>query len=185
MINHQHKTDEQLVALTLKEREMFLFLMQRYEQKLMHYIYRISSSSKEDAEDILQDVFMKAYSSLQGFDQKKSFSSWLYRITHNETISHFRKKKARPSIAIDVDDLARFADELNLSDALDTRLLQEQVRAIMNELDDKYRDVLVLKYLEGKSYDDIAAIIRKPKGTVGTLINRAKKKFTTLYEKRY
>lgn len=185
MTPHADKTDAQLVALTLQDREMFLYLMQRYEQKLLHYIYRISSSNKEDAEDILQDVFMKAYSNLNGFDQKKSFSSWIYRIAHNETISHFRKKKARPSIAVETEDLARFADELDIAELLDTTLLQERVRAIINELDEKYRDVLVLKFLEEKSYDEIADIIRKPKGTVGTLINRAKKKFTTLYEKRY
>ncbi|MCD4694214.1 sigma-70 family RNA polymerase sigma factor, partial [bacterium] len=61
--------------------------------KLLGYIMKISSFSIDEAEDVLQEVFIKVYKNLYGFDENLSFSAWIYRITRNETITHFRKNK--------------------------------------------------------------------------------------------
>ena len=174
------KTDEELVALTLENQSYFLYLIERYENKLLNYIIRISGVSHEDAEDILQDVFIKIYENLNDFDTSLKFSSWAYRITHNQTISAHRKRQARPqSIFLDPesDFLENLASELDLSQEIDLDFLKQNINKILAKLDEKYREVLILKFLEQKSYQEISDILRKPVGTVGTLINRAKKQF--------
>jgi len=173
-------SDEEIVSLTLKNPDTYAFLVDRYEPKLTRYIMRISSSSKEDAEDILQDVFISAYKNLNDFDTDLKFSSWIYRITHNKVISHFRKISARPKTTTyegDTQLLNILASDEDLNRDMEKKYTGEQVRSILQTMDERYREVLVLKFLEEKDYKEISDILEKPMGTVATLINRAKKKF--------
>jgi len=177
--NCDNKKDEELVILTFKNRDFYYCLVKRYEGRLMRYIRRISSFSSEDAEDILQDILIKTYKNLNGFDRKLKFSSWIYRIAHNEVISHYRKSKARPQI-IDAkmsEELLKIikSDEDIIRD-IDNQILREILNKVINKMDKKYKEVLVLKFLEEKDYREISDIIKKPMGTVATLISRAKKK---------
>jgi len=94
--NQNNLLDEDLVKLTLEKQDNFLYLIKRYEAKLSRYIRRIAGLNKEDTEDILQEVFIKVYQNLNSFDKDLKFSSWIYRITHNEVIDSYRKKQARP-----------------------------------------------------------------------------------------
>jgi RNA polymerase sigma-70 factor (ECF subfamily) len=176
----KEKTDEELVAMTLKDENLYAFLVERYEEKLTRYILRISGGSKEDAEDTLQDVFISAYKNLNDFDQDLKFSSWIYRIAHNKVISHFRKITARPKTVTYEGDsqlLNILASSEDLAKELERKYTGEEVRSILGELDEKYKEVLVLKFLEEKDYKEISDILEKPMGTVATLINRAKKQF--------
>ena len=173
-------TDEELVARTLENPEIYALLVERYEKKLLRYIMRILSGTKEDAEDILQDVFLSAYKNLNDFDQELKFSSWIYRIAHNKVISHFRKVTARPKTMTYEGDsqlLNILASEEDIAKSLEKRHDAGEVRNILDELDEKYREVLFLKFLEEKDYKEISDILEKPMGTVATLINRAKKQF--------
>ncbi len=173
-------TDQQLLDLTLKSQDNFLYLMQRYETKLLRYIKRLSNISHEEAEDILQESFIKAYQNINNFDKKLKFSSWIYRIAHNEVISYWRKTKARPqTITWDIDDqiLNNISDDFDLNQEVDQKYLQKHLKQILSKLDKKYQEVLILKFLEDKSYKEIADILQKPMGTVATLINRAKQQF--------
>ncbi|HBI34265.1 MAG TPA: hypothetical protein DEA43_02095 [Candidatus Moranbacteria bacterium] len=177
---YAEKTDEQLVALTLKDENFYAILIERYEEKLTRYILRISGGSKEDVEDTLQDVFISAYKNLNDFDPDLKFSSWIYRIAHNKVISHFRKITARPKTVTYEGDgqlLNILASDLDIARDLERKYTGEEVRSILEELDEKYREVLVLKFLEEKDYKEISDILEKPMGTVATLINRAKKQF--------
>lgn len=174
---NDHTTDNELVQLSLENQDNFLYLIERYEKKLLHYIMRISGVKYEDAEDILQEVFIKVYYNLNGFSQELKFSSWIYRITHNETISELRKKKSRPVSYYDEADLINLADAFSADNFLDKKIQQDEIRSILSKLPEKYRDVLILKFLEEKDYNEISDILKKPVGTVGTLINRAKKLF--------
>lgn len=177
---YQQKSDEQLVKLALQDQQAFGVLISRYEGKLAAYVMRLSNISKEDAQDILQDVFIKAYYNLNSFDADLKFSSWIYRIAHNQVISHYRKTKARPqghSWSIDALEFETLASELDASKQADLNLLKENISQILEKMDVKYREALVLKFLEQKSYTEISDILKKPVGTVGTLINRAKKQF--------
>ncbi|MDD5463537.1 MAG: sigma-70 family RNA polymerase sigma factor [Candidatus Moranbacteria bacterium] len=177
---YAEKTDEQLVALTLKDENFYAILIERYEEKLTRYILRISGGSKEDVEDTLQDVFISAYKNLNDFDPDLKFSSWIYRIAHNKVISHFRKITARPKTVTYEGDgqlLNILASDLDIARDLERKYTGEEVRNILEELDEKYKEVLVLKFLEEKDYKEISDILEKPMGTVATLINRAKKQF--------
>ncbi|KKQ46448.1 MAG: RNA polymerase sigma-70 factor, ECF subfamily [Candidatus Moranbacteria bacterium GW2011_GWC2_37_8] len=178
--NVQEMTDEQLVQRTLDNPDAYVFIVERYEEKLLRYIMRISAGSREDAEDTLQDVFLSAYKNLNDFDQNLKFSSWIYRIAHNKVISHFRKVTARPKTMTYEGDsqlLNILASEEDIARNLEKKYTAEQVRQTISQLDSRYREVLVLKFLEEKDYKEISDILQKPMGTVATLINRAKKQF--------
>jgi len=97
------KPDEELIALALDNQEYFYYLMKRYEKRLLSYILHISNFLSGDAEDVLQEVFIKTYKNLRAFDKSLKFSSWIYRIAHNETISEYRRKKASAT-TISLDD---------------------------------------------------------------------------------
>ncbi len=174
------KTDEELIVLTLEDENFYALLVERYEDKLTRYILRISGGSKEDVEDTLQDVFISAYKNLNDFDPDLKFSSWIYRIAHNKVISHFRKVTARPKTTTYEGDsqlLNILASDLDIARDLERKYTGEEVRSILNDLDERYKEVLVLKFLEEKDYKEISDILEKPMGTVATLINRAKKQF--------
>jgi len=172
-----NKTDEQIVVLTLKNQDYYLCLMKRYEAKLLNYILKISNISREDAEDILQEVFIKAYQNLNDFDLNFKFSNWIYSIAHNATISAFRKKKVRPQTVSWKDkDLNNILEStLEAENRSLQKLTYKQILKIINQLPLKYKDVLILKFIEGKDYREISDILHKPMGTIATLINRAKK----------
>ncbi|PID51924.1 MAG: hypothetical protein CR972_04435 [Candidatus Moraniibacteriota bacterium] len=181
------KTDEELVVMTLDDPAVFGILMERYESRMLLYIKRISSVTSEEAEDILQEGFLKAYQNLNNFDRKLQFSSWLYRIIHNETISYWRKKKVRPQgnmAQVDDEFFERIMDSHDLIKELDGEYLRDAIGDVLAEMDERYREILILKYIEEKSYDEISAILKKPSGTVATHINRAKKQFRELCKKR-
>lgn len=171
------KTDEQLVFLTLKNQEYYLCLMKRYENKLLNYILKISNLNKEDAEDILQEVFIKVYQNLNDYDPNLKFSSWIYRITHNTTISIFRKKNVQPqSVSWDNEELINILESTyNVEKDTIRQLTYEQIWSIINRLPLKYKEILILKFIENKDYKEISDILHKPLGTIATLINRAKK----------
>jgi len=172
-----NKTDEQIVVLTLKNQDHYLCIMKRYEAKLLNYILKISNISREDGEDILQEVFIKAYQNLNDFDLNYKFSNWIYSIAHNTTISAFRKKKVRPqTVSWEDKDLNNILEStLDAENTSLHKLTYKQILKIINQLPLKYKDVLILKFMEGKDYREISDILHKPMGTIATLINRAKK----------
>lgn len=175
---YQDKTDEELVVLTLKNQDCFLYLMRRYEKKLSRYIMRISNVDKDEAEDILQETFIRTYQNLNDFDTSLKFSSWIYRITRNQAISNYRKTKTRPQqTALDADNLRHLASDLDIVRETDSKYLKDNIYHILNKMEMKYREVLILKFLEEKEYKEISDILKKPMGTIATLINRAKKQF--------
>jgi RNA polymerase sigma-70 factor (ECF subfamily) len=173
-------TDAELVALTLVNQENFLYIVERYKGRLLTYIKRLTNVNNEDAEDILQEVFIKVYLNLNDFNSDLKFSSWIYRITHNQVISGHRKLKARPEgYAVDLDDQAakNLAADIDILKAVDVKIVQRNIFKILDNLDKKYREILVLKFLEEKNYQEISDILKKPLGTVASLLNKAKQKF--------
>ncbi len=181
----QEKSDEELVALTLKDQDFFACLVERYEPKLMRYIQRISAATQEDAVEILQEIFVKVYRNLNDFDQSLKFSSWIYRIAHNQVVSSWRKTWSHPQVVkfeADEDFLKYISTDEDLALDTERKFTAREVRETINRLDGKYKEVLILKFLEGKDYKEISDILRRPLGTVATLINRAKKQFRRIVE---
>ena len=178
--------DQELVLLTLENQGYFAYLVDRYKSKLFRYIKRLSNVSNEEAEDILQDIFLKTYLNLNSFTTSLKFSSWIYAIAHNQVISNFRKIKARPegsSVTIDLGLSEALASDLNIEKVTDSKLLAEQVAAALAKLKPKYREVLILKYLEEKNYQEMSDIIKKPMGTVASMLNTARSEFKKVIEK--
>ncbi len=176
----QNLSDAELVSLTLENQDNFLYLVDRYKGKLMNYIRRLTNINDDDAEDILQDVFIKVYLNLNGFDTDLKFSSWIYRITHNQVISQHRKLKARPEgYAVNIEDKAALslAADIDIEAGADLNIMKHNIAKVLGGLDQKYRDILILKFLEEKNYQEISDIIRKPAGTVASMINKAKSEF--------
>ena len=172
------QTDEDLIRAVIKDPQSFAYIMDRYEKPLLRFIRRISNVSEEDAEDILQDAFIKMYKNLNSFDPKWKFSSWSYRIVRHEVIDNFRKKKARPQITfsdLGETQVRQFSSAIHIEGEIDKAFTKENLVMLLGELDYKYKEILVLKFLEEKSYEEISDILKKPIGTVGTRVNRAKK----------
>ncbi|MDD3285080.1 MAG: RNA polymerase sigma factor [Patescibacteria group bacterium] len=170
--------DAELVRLSLADPDKFSLVIGRYQEKLSRYVRRLGASSPEDAEDILQDIFLKIYLNLNDFNPDLKFSSWVYRIAHNQVISHFRKRQVRPeahSLPIDSPGFQLLADDISLDKQSDINLRQAAITEALNKLDARYREILILKFFEDKSYQEISDILKKPAGTVASLLNRAKK----------
>jgi len=183
MVDPRELPDHELVVHTLQNSEFFRVLVERYQAKLLRYIQRISQVSREEAEDILQESFLSAYTHLHDVDSTIPFSSWMYRIVHNHTISAYRKRRVRPEgNQYDLNDtiLERIADDVDLIHEVDQRYLQNHLQSIVQQLDVRYREVIELKYVHDKSYEEIADIMQKPPGTVATLLSRAKKQIKAL-----
>lgn len=134
----------------------------------------------------MQETFIKAYVNLNDYDRTRPFGPWIYRIAHNEAISHLRKRRGDRHFIGGEDALLifeRMSDGSDLGETTGLIRSENQVRAALADLDAKYRDALVLRYLEEKSYDDIADILKLPPGTVATYIRRGLKRLRTALEK--
>lgn len=177
---HSNKTDGELVHLTLRERNAFVYLVERYEEKLGRYAQRLGVKRTEDIEDILQEIFIKVYKNLNDFDQGLSFSSWIYRIAHNEAISFYRKERVRPEghLVKESDDVLLWqpaVDTLSADKLFDQTVDAAVIHRALASLPPKYHDPIILRYFEYKEYDEISDILKIPIGSVGTLIHRGKK----------
>lgn len=170
------ETDEQ-VALRVQngDTEAFGVLMTRYEPKLMRYARKFLLDP-DDAADIVQDVFLKAYENIQSFDVSRRFSPWVYRIAHNEYVNDLKKRSSRKTtFTIDFDTLF---PTLAATDTADSAALErdtkETLERFLKEVDPKYREPLVLYYLEEMDYRAIADILHIPVSTVGVRLMRGK-----------
>jgi RNA polymerase sigma-70 factor (ECF subfamily) len=180
------ESDEKLAVLAVTDQRAFGILVDRYQSKLLRFIRTISSVRHEEAEDILQEAFIKSYRNLNSFDEQQTFSAWIYRIVRNETISHYRKRSVRPEGHLDMQEegaLDQFAHHLNIAMEAEKAEEAAMLRKALDELDPKYRDVLILQYLEEKDYKEISDILHIPMGTVATRINRAKDRFKIIAKK--
>jgi len=177
-------SDQEIIQKSLEDLNYFACLYDRYEPKLLRYIKKISMADHEEASDILQDAFIKMWKNLNSYDNRLKLSSWLYRIVHNETISYCRKKRSfGKNNKLDVEDirLADLPDEQELE--VDPEMRFFLTHEILNKLALKYREVLVLKFMEKMSYEEISDVLKIPEGTVATRMNRAKKMFKTIAKK--
>lgn len=181
-------TDNELVTIVRdKDPERYAELIERYQGKLFAYLYRLTGA-REETEDLLQDVFIKAFRNLRSYDTSRKFSSWIYRIAHNEAVNHIKRRALKRFIPWE--DITATKDMLVMSssaEGADTTQMREETRTevdeAINRLPFKYKQVLVLRYYSDKSYEEISDILGKPINTVGTLINRAKKRMAAEIEK--
>ncbi len=168
-------SDEQLASLVQQgNAEKFGNLVERYEAKLKRYARKFLFDYT-DAEDLIQDVFIKAFINIQSFDITRSFNSWIYRIAHNEFINAIKKRGKEALPFFDADTLFPHPLSKDLPEQdLHRSETEKIVNQFLDELSPKYRESVVLYYLENLSYAQIAEILHIPISTVGVRINRAK-----------
>jgi RNA polymerase sigma-70 factor, ECF subfamily len=163
-------SDEQLIVKVIKiNKELYSEIVNRYQDKLMRYAtYLINNEEK--AADVVQESFIKAYINLNGFNKSKKFSSWIYRIVHNEAMNSVKKYHKETSIDNDMD----WSSNTNLEEEFDKKQIQEMAQKCLSNIPVKYSEPLVLYFMENYSYEDISDILRLPMGTVAIRISRAK-----------
>ncbi len=167
--------DEKLVELVRREnQELYREIVRRYQDKLLRYAHWLVND-QDKAADVVQDAFIKAFVNLKSFNTKKKFSSWIYRIVHNEAINHLRKEKKKISLESNgwVREVA--SNEPTVEDKMVRKETKQSINRCLKRLPLIYRSPLSLSFLEEKSYEEISDILRLPVGTVGTRINRGKK----------
>ena len=173
--------DNEIVKLVQAgNKNLFSIINERYQGKLFAYLFRLIGS-REEAKDLLQDVLVKAFKNIKSYDTTRNFSSWIYRIAHNESVNYIRRKGLKRFISWE--DIVSAKDKMMSNKAEDGAddiwLRKEKIKevdAVINKLPFKYKQVLMLRYYSDKSYEEIGGILKKPVNTVGTLISRAKKK---------
>ncbi len=177
----ENLSDNELVkAIRKGQHEKYGELTERYKGRLFAYLYRFVGQ-KEEAEDLLQDVFIKAFKNLRSYDSRRKFSSWIYRIAHNEAINYVKRKSLKrfiswENVTLSKDLLSTSGSGEGAEDAWIRKEANTEVEKALDKLSPKYKQVLVFRYYFDQTYEEMSEIIGKPVNTVGTLINRAKKK---------
>lgn len=182
-------SDAQLVTRTLDNPDNYAGIIDRFEEPILRYIGRMTGASHEEREELGQIIFIKAYRSINGYDSRLKFSSWLYRIAHNVCVDYLRKNSRRSHISLDAEDedsqalIEKITSQENVSLSFSEDAKKQGVREIIRSLPEKYETVMILFFLEEKSYEEISDILQIPVNTVWTLLNRAKKQFFALAQK--
>lgn len=171
-------TDEALIIECKKDPAYFAVLVDRYVPKLTRYIRRRSMATTDDIDDLLQNIFIKVYRNINEYDTSLLFSSWIYRITHNEMIDWYRREKRRVTLSLDdeaQDIISKLITEEDHTSRFNNEQQKQYIIGVLNTLDEKYKEILLLRFFDEKSYEEIADILKIPPGTVAVRLNRAKK----------
>jgi RNA polymerase sigma-70 factor (ECF subfamily) len=175
-------TDAELVASALRgSQEAFRELVVRFERPVYALVLRMVHEPAT-AEDLAQEVFIKAYRHLATYDPARKFASWLFKVAHNTTIDHLRRGTVDTvPLAAERDDggdlLAVLADAGSESPAAaaERRGMARALERCIAGLRPEYRETVVLRYVEGLPYQEICDVLGLPLGTVKTNLHRARK----------
>lgn len=177
--------DKELAGLAAKGREMaFRELLNRYERPVFSLVYRMVRD-RTLAEDLSQEAFIRAFNAIDSYKPRYKFSSWIFKIANNHTIDYLRKRKL-DTVSIDGSPHARTSEE-----EAQTRLVVEsheeapdryvearelggQIEEAIGQLRPEYRTAVLLRHVEGYTYEEISDIMELPLGTVKTYLHRAR-----------
>ena len=164
------------------EAEAFEPLLRQHEKTVYHLALRMTGNA-QDAEDLAQEAFLKAYRSLGAFRGESKFSVWLYRIVSNVCLDHLRREGRRPTVSLSTEDEDGEESEREIPDQrlsperlLEQKLTREALQKGLRALPDEQRQILVLRELRGLSYEEIGEILTLEPGTVKSRIFRARKR---------
>jgi len=176
------RKDSELVRESLQGKEKaFGELVDRYRARIFSFILRMVKNH-EEANDVAQEVFVKLYRSLDTYDPSRNFSSWLFKIAQNMAIDHLRKQRT-DIVSLDEPmetETSEYRIQVASSNLSPDRELEglevgEALEVAIEELEPSYRSAILLRHVEGRSYDEIADILELPLGTVKTYIFRARR----------
>ena len=162
--------------------DAFAVLMEEYQKKVYLLALR-TVGNPQDAEDMTQEAFLRAYRSIHSFRGDSKLSVWLYRLTTNLCIDLLRSRGRKPTVSLTVEDNDEDTQELDVTDErydpeeiFQRRELQRAVQRGLAALPEDYRVILVLRELEGLSYAEIGEVLGLEEGTVKSRLFRARKK---------
>jgi len=174
-------TDEELIA-RFQNGDAYAFdlLVHRYKDPLLNFIYRFLSDLVE-SEDIVQETFYRVYKNKHYYKEVAKFSTWIYTIAGNLAKTELRRRKRRKVFSIHKETAAE--KELELPDLksdpekeVNTVITEKIIQKSINSLPQKFKQVIVLRDIQGFSYEEISSIIKVPLGTVKSRVNRARLK---------
>ena len=169
--------DSDLIAATLAgNSEAFATLVERYDRSVYHLAYRTVRDS-EEARDVTQEAFFKAYRSLKTFKPGAKFSTWIFAIAYHACCDRLSRRKRYSNEEFPQDRADATPGPAEQAIASDEA---RRLRAAIDRLPEKYRTVITLYHLQGKQYDEIATVLGVPMGTVKTHLFRAKEQLRKL-----
>ncbi len=173
------QNDAELVRQTLcGNTSAYNGLVVKYQRQVYNLAYRMLGNA-EDAGDLVQDTFLRAYSALASFRQDASFLTWLYKITSNLCIDNLRSRKSRSALSLDAEmdegrEPAATCRQSSPEDTVVRDAVKDVVHHAILNLPEKYRAVVVMRHLQEMSVEDIAVTLDLPTGTVKTHLFRAR-----------
>lgn len=182
--------DAELAALAVRGREgAFRELLARYERPVFTLVYRMVRD-RALAEDLAQEAFIRAFAAIASYDPAYKFSNWIFKVANNHTIDYLRRRKL-DTVSIDGSPHAGSPEEEartgivveatgeNPHQYVENRELGAQIERAIGKLRPEYRTVVLLRHIEGHSYEEIAEILDLPLGTVKTYLHRARGELKT------
>jgi RNA polymerase sigma-70 factor, ECF subfamily len=162
------------------DRRAFEELVDMYKDKIYHLAYRMLSQSGE-SEDVVQETFLRVYMNLDRYDENQKFSTWIYRIATNLCIDRLRKRKPNYSLDAEMPDGEGSdwysmlpSDQETPEEELVLSETQQQIRKAIDALPEKYKSVVILRYLHDMSLQEIGDVLKMPVTTVKTRVHRGR-----------
>jgi RNA polymerase sigma-70 factor (ECF subfamily) len=173
------QTDEEIIISYLNgNKDSFTEIVNRYIKIIYNFIYRLIGNEKV-AEDLTQEVFLKAWKNIKGFDTEKSFRTWIFSIARNTAIDYLRKRKDVPISAFDTEDEENIIENTLIDEELkpdEIYALSENkihIEKILNELTIIQKQVVLLKYMNEMSLSEVAEVMKIPLDTAKSHHRRA------------
>lgn len=175
--NFADLSDEKVVSLVLEgDLEKYAEIVERYQDKILRYLNRLLNYNQQDAEDTTSETLLKAYLNLASFNSKLRFSSWLYRIAHNEAVNLIKKKSK--AYTVDIDEYENhFATDDNQQPN------RKDLEQTLSHLSVEDRNILALFHFEEKTLKEMSDILKITENHVAVKLKRARvraKKFTKI-----
>jgi RNA polymerase sigma-70 factor, ECF subfamily len=166
-------TDTSLMELVRAERrdEAIALLLPAFRRRVFGLAYSFLRD-REAAEDVTQEVFIKVWRALPGFDARASMSTWIYTIARNASLSALRAR--RPQSSLSDPEVMEAVEAINAAPSADVLADRAAILRLVDQLPTKQRQVIMLFYMEEQSYEEVATMLAMPVGTVKTLLHRAR-----------
>ncbi|TDI99502.1 MAG: sigma-70 family RNA polymerase sigma factor [Caldithrix sp.] len=174
-------SDEDLIE-RFQKGDLYAFdlIVKRYKDQLLNFVYRFVGS-QEEAEDIVQETFLRVYRKRKAYKRIAKFSTWIYTIAGNLSRTELRRRKRRKLFSVtdmgyEDRDYEISDDEYNPENHVEGVIQEEIIHKEINNLSPKFREVIILRDVQELSYEEISKIIRVPIGTVKSRVNRGRLK---------
>lgn len=175
------ENEKQHIAKAKKgNKESFSLLYEHHLPKIYRYV-RFKVNGQSEAEDIAHEVFLSAWQNIRGYKYEGlPFSSWLYQIARNAVIDSYRTAKKNLPIEMVKEDLFEISDQQ--AEKMDTALEMNKVKKMISLLKPDYQDVIIMRFIEELSQEEIAAALNKSEGAIRLIQHRALKELKSLLE---